>query len=167
MVLIMKKLIIAAAITSAVAFSTSATASSYAGIAIYDFYNSDISLTAGTTLNDKLSIHAQYIDALDYVVRATGEYELQDNFFALAGISHYNSKFSDDTGAVFGAGYRLNVEGIPVNIKASYDSALDGFFSVQASARYDFTDKLSVEAGYRVNTNSIKNEFGFGVRLAF
>lgn len=164
----MRKLILAAAITSAFAFSSSANADgSYASIAIYDFYNSDISIKAGTTLNDKISIHGQYIDALDYVLRATGEYELQDNFFALAGVSHYDSGFSDDSGVIIGAGYRFNVEGIPLNVKASYDSAIDGFFSVEASARYNFTDKLSVEAGYRVNTNSVNNEFGFGVRLAF
>lgn len=163
----MKKLILAAAITSAVAVSSTANAGSYAGLSIYDFYNSDLSLTAGTSLNDKVSIHGQYIDALDFVLRARAEYELQDSFYALAGASYYDNGFSNDSGIVVGAGYRFNYEGIPFNIKASYDSALDGFFSVEGTVRYNFTNKLAVEAGYRVNTNSINNEFGFGVRLAF
>ncbi len=163
----MRKLVLAAAVTSAFAVTGTANAGSYLGLSLYDFYNSDLSLTAGTTLNDKLSIHGQYLDALDFVVRATAEYTLQDNFFALAGVSHYDSGFSSATGAIAGVGYHSNVMGIPFNVKASYDSAVDGFFSVQASVRYDFNNKFSVEAGYRVNTNEVKNEFGFGVRLAF
>lgn len=162
----MKKTLITTTLLSALAASASAHADSYVGLAIHDFYDSNLSLSAGTTLNDKISVHGQYIDALDYVLRATGEYELQDSFFALAGISRYKGTGSS-TGAIIGAGYRFNVEGIPINIKASYDSALDGFFSVQAGVRYDFNNKLAVEAGYRVNTNSIENEFSFGVRLAF
>lgn len=162
----MKKTMIAATVGALAFISTPTLADSYAGFAIYDFYNSNISLTAGTTLNDKVSVHAQYIDISDFALRVTGHYALEDNFYALAGVSHYNGGTSE-TGAIIGAGYEFVVENIPIDVKASYDTALDGFFSVQGFARYQINPKFSVEGGYRVNTNGLKNEIGFGVRVAF
>lgn len=164
----MKSLIIPAAIVSAIAFAAPAQATgSYAGVGLYDFYNSDISLSAGTSLNDKVSVHGQYIDGLDFVLRATAEYRLEDGFYALGGVSRYNGAFDNKSGAILGAGYRTHLDRFPINITANYDTALDGFFSVAATAQYQVNNKLAVQAGYRVNSNDIDNEFGLGIRISF
>lgn len=144
-----------------------ARADSYAGFDLYNTYNSDIRLYGGATLNDRISAHAEYIDAFDFILRGTLDYRISDHFYAVTGVSHYNAPLGSNTGGLLGIKLHTELYMFPTAFDVRYDSALDGFLSFGIATQYNFNAKFAVTIGYRRNTNDIKNEFALGLKASF
>ncbi|MCC5856166.1 MAG: hypothetical protein JJU10_10900 [Idiomarina sp.] len=162
----MKKTILAAAV-AALSLSTVAQADSYIAGGLYDFSNSNIFLEGRVGLENGVGVFGQYVDVLDSRVRLGVEYDLNQDVFAILGVSRYAFRGGDDTGILAGVGYRMNAEGIPLHFTATYDSALDGYLSVGGFAQYTIAENLAIDFGYVINTNSVTNEFRLGLRYSF
>lgn len=163
----MKKTIITSALIALGFGAAAVQADTFIGVNLYDFGDSDVRIHGATDINDRFSVRGEFIDAGDYVLRATVAYALDYNVKLYAGASRYDTGWGSENGGIVGGEYNFSFEDINFVFNAQYDTAGDGFFTAGALAHYALNEKFAVEFGYRYNTDHVDNELGFGIRYTF
>lgn len=144
-----------------------ASAETYLAGGAYDYSDSSIYLAAGTDVSQRVSLHAQYLDAYEFVFRGTADIYLANGFSAIAGFSHYDYPSDDDTGTILGLGYKFAAGDVPMAVKGVKDTVGDGYYSFGVFAYVPLGRNLAIEASYKLNTDDVDNEMGLGVRFRF
>jgi hypothetical protein len=168
----MKKTILSAALA---VFAVGAQAEhkpfDYVSAGIIDGGSSELYIAGSKQLNDQFVVDLEFIDIGDYMLTLQVKYLMDSvtpGFYLNAGVETAKWGSFDETGAVAGAGYVLPVNSeLNVHFDANYHTFGDGYTSIGARAFYHFTDSISTDVGFTVNTSGYENLLRLGVAYKF
>lgn len=143
----------------------------YVSAGIIDGGTSELYIAGSKQINDQIVVDAEYINVGDYQLTLQVKYLMDSvtpGFYLNAGAQTWKWGSFDDTGAVVGAGYVLPVNSeLNVHFDANHHTIFSGYTSIGARAFYHFSDSISTDVGFTINTSGYENLLRLGVAYKF